>query len=180
MRCIGAWVALLVAACASSEPRPEPDPEARLRDARQAAQTAREQDSLWHSRYKQGLATRLQWLPYDGEAEITRVEAERWTQLARLRRRARAGGLDPHDVERRAALIHYTTDLLISEVDVRTAKRILDVAAQGHAQGLLDREALDKADRAHHEAQNARHEARMGRYTFQMREAAKLDNPDGE
>ena len=65
----------------------------------------------------------MQWLPYDGEAEITRVEAERWTQLAKLRRRARAGGLDPNDVERRAALIHYT---------------------------------------------------------FQMREAAKLDNPDGE
>jgi len=180
MRWIGVWVSLVVAACASSEPRPEPDPEARLREARQAAETARVQDALWHSRYKQGLATRMQWLPYDGEAEITRVEAERWAQLARLRRRARAGGLDPSDVKRRAALIHYTTDLQITEIDVRTAKRILDVAAQRHAQGVLDRETLAKADRAHHEAQNARHEARMGRYTFQMREAAKLDNPDGE
>ncbi len=120
---------------------------------------ARREAARWQAQYQEGSVTELRWLPFDGESEVARVQSNRWSRLVKLRHAARA----PSDTEAQAFWIHYEANLEISEIVVRTRKRMLDVCARLYAAGTIDRDTLDAADRAHHTAQTARHEARMGR-----------------
>jgi len=127
--------------------------------AKRIEEIARREAARWQTQHQEGSVTELRWLPFDGESEMARVDSERWARLVKLRHAARA----PSDAEAQAFWIHYEANLEISEIVVRTRKRMLDLCVQLCAAGTIDRATLEDADRAHHAAQTARHEARMGR-----------------